>query len=199
MVGYTHSCQLVEAGEELVEELHQLLGAAVGGELGEAHDVCEEDAAGSNGEQISPACVSWDIPSPLSLCTRAPTPKKRLVWDVAENDALQTRAEAKRCPNPWSGWWLFLVTLCFSSKPPEFLARTVKHIFAKKKNRSFFPHKDGTGGGRVVLPDVLVTVHVHGVELLHLLLARVLLHVLQHLISHMLGQDGQHQPLLGTG
>ena len=45
-------------------------------------------------------------------------------------------------------------------------------------------------------PDVLVAVHVHGVELLLVLLALVLLHVLQHLVGHVLGQDGEHKVLL---
>lgn len=97
------------------------------------------------------------------------------------------------------------VTLRLSCKPPQslpsFLARLQKSLFLPKKRVGFFPHKDGTGSHSegMVLPDVLVAVHVHGVELLHLLLARVLLHVLQHLIGHVLGQDGEHQPLLGNG
>ena len=41
-----------------------------------------------------------------------------------------------------------------------------------------------------VVPDVLVSVHVHGVKLLHLLLARFLLHVLKHLVCYVLGEDG---------
>lgn len=45
-------------------------------------------------------------------------------------------------------------------------------------------------------PDVLMAVHVHGVELLLVLLALVLLHVLQHLVGHVLGQDGEHKVLL---
>lgn len=72
--GSTYGRQLVETGKELVEELHQLLGAAGRGELGEAHDVCEEDAAGSNGERLSPR-VSPSLPPPLlfcqGICTRA--------------------------------------------------------------------------------------------------------------------------------
>lgn len=40
---HTHGGQLVEASEELVEQLDQLLGAAGRGQLGEAHDVCEQD------------------------------------------------------------------------------------------------------------------------------------------------------------
>ena len=46
------------------------------------------------------------------------------------------------------------------------------------------------------VPDVLVSVHVHGVELLHLFLACFLLHVLQHLVCYVLGEDGQQQPFL---
>lgn len=39
----THGGQFVEACEELVEQLDQLLSAAGRGQLGEAHDVCEQD------------------------------------------------------------------------------------------------------------------------------------------------------------
>lgn len=42
----TYSCQLVKAGKELVEQLHQFLGAAGGGQLSEAHNVGKQDAAG---------------------------------------------------------------------------------------------------------------------------------------------------------
>lgn len=49
------------------------------------------------------------------------------------------------------------------------------------------------------LPDILVTVHVHRVKLLHLFLALIFLHVLQHFISYVLGQNGKHQPLLKRG
>lgn len=42
----THGRQLVEAGEELIQQLHELLGAAGRRQLGEAHDVREQDAAG---------------------------------------------------------------------------------------------------------------------------------------------------------
>ena len=48
-------------------------------------------------------------------------------------------------------------------------------------------------------PDVLMAVHVHGVELLLVLLALILLHVLQHLVGHVLGQDGEHKVLLWEG
>lgn len=41
-----------------------------------------------------------------------------------------------------------------------------------------------------------MAVHVHGVELLLVLLALILLHVLQHLVGHVLGQDGQYKVLL---
>lgn len=55
------------------------------------------------------------------------------------------------------------------------------------------PWEPGPAAGA---PDVLVPVHVHGVELLLVLLALVLLHVLEHLVSHVLGQDGEHKVLL---
>lgn len=45
-------------------------------------------------------------------------------------------------------------------------------------------------------PDILMPVHVHGVELLHLLLTGLLLHVLEHLISDVLRKDGEQQTLL---
>lgn len=41
----TYGRQLVEAGKELVEKLHELLGAAGGGQLGKAYNICKEDAA----------------------------------------------------------------------------------------------------------------------------------------------------------
>lgn len=46
------------------------------------------------------------------------------------------------------------------------------------------------------LPDVFVSVHVHGVELLHLFLTWLLLHVLKHLISYVLWKDGEQQTFL---
>lgn len=47
-----------------------------------------------------------------------------------------------------------------------------------------------------ITPDVLMTVHVHGVELLLVLLTLVFLHVLQHLVGHVLRQDGKHKVFL---
>lgn len=41
----THCGQLVKAGEELVEQFHQLLSAAGRRQLGEAHDVCKQNTA----------------------------------------------------------------------------------------------------------------------------------------------------------
>lgn len=55
------------------------------------------------------------------------------------------------------------------------------------------------GAPRPSPPDILVPVHVHGVELLLVLLALVFLHVLQHLVGHVFGQDGQHEVLLWGG
>lgn len=52
----THGRQLVEAGEELIEQLHELLGAAGRRQLGEAHDVREEDAAGRGAPVVR---LSW--------------------------------------------------------------------------------------------------------------------------------------------
>lgn len=46
------------------------------------------------------------------------------------------------------------------------------------------------------LPDVFMSVHVHGVELLHLFLTGLLLHVLKHFISYVLGKDGEQQTFL---
>lgn len=46
------------------------------------------------------------------------------------------------------------------------------------------------------LPDVFMSVHVHGVKLLHLLLTGLLLHVLEHLVSDVLGKDGEQQAFL---
>lgn len=41
----THRCELIKLAEELVEELDELLSGALGGQAGETHDVCEQDAA----------------------------------------------------------------------------------------------------------------------------------------------------------
>lgn len=41
-----------------------------------------------------------------------------------------------------------------------------------------------------------MSVHVHGVELLHLLLTGLLLHVLKHLVSYVLWKDGEQQAFL---
>lgn len=41
-----------------------------------------------------------------------------------------------------------------------------------------------------------MSVHVHGVELLHLFLTGLLLHVLKHLISDVLWKDGEQQTFL---
>lgn len=49
------------------------------------------------------------------------------------------------------------------------------------------------------LPDVFMSVHVHGVELLHLFLTGLLLHVLKHLISYVLGEDREQQTFLLEG
>lgn len=41
----THCGQFVKASKELVEQFHQLLSAAGGRQLGEAHDVCKQNTA----------------------------------------------------------------------------------------------------------------------------------------------------------
>lgn len=38
-------CELIEATEEFVENLHELLGRALRRQLREAHNVCEQDTA----------------------------------------------------------------------------------------------------------------------------------------------------------
>lgn len=44
-VGRPYRCQLVEAGEELIEGHDQLLRRALGRQTGEALDICKQDAA----------------------------------------------------------------------------------------------------------------------------------------------------------
>ena len=63
----THGGQLVEASKQLVKQLDQLLGAAGGGELGEAHDVCKQDAEERThvSQDASPARPT--PPSPVHL------------------------------------------------------------------------------------------------------------------------------------
>lgn len=50
-----------------------------------------------------------------------------------------------------------------------------------------------------MLPDIFMSVHVHGVELLHLFLTGLLLHVLKHLISYVFGEDREQQTFLLGG
>ncbi len=47
-----------------------------------------------------------------------------------------------------------------------------------------------------MLPDIFMSVHVHGVELLHLFLTGLFLHVLKHLISYVLWKDREQQTFL---
>lgn len=47
--GCAYRGQLVELAEELVQQLHQLLGSALGRQARETHDVREEDAARDTG------------------------------------------------------------------------------------------------------------------------------------------------------
>lgn len=67
MATVTHCCKFIKPSKKFIQQLYKFLCTACRGQLGEAHNVCKQDA-GIEGEAVTYPRLPWKYPS--SLCDK---------------------------------------------------------------------------------------------------------------------------------